>query len=540
MHDDRTGVRFTGAVYTPEGVAASLVKHLSSSLKRQPANILEPSVGDGEFLRALRKQKFNGRVTLVDIDDQVIERLQQDEPVDGGEADFVISDFLAYASELLRSQAQSFDLIIGNPPFIRAHNFSSSLKAALLDLADVTGYERAEFKNSWAAFLAASSHLVSGSGVLAFILPYELITVAYGQKALKRLLAQFARIDIYISDAKAFPEIDQDALIVIAQKDPAEKSGLYINKVASLHALGEQNCVPVDISTDGDPSLAFNSFLLSPDSLDLLRKLRALCPRLDKYAGSAPGIVSAANNFFILTKNEVERRGFEEFVVPILKKGSFASSRPVFTAADFDQLQAREPTFLLNISGPRDALPVRLQSYIKEGEAALFHERYKCRNRQNWYEVPMVKRELGFVFKRAHSYARLCVNEANVYLTDTAYGLRMNEGFSIRGLTYSFYNSMTMLFAEIDGRFYGGGVLELSPTEFRGLPIVYHEPSDEEFATFLAVHERAGGEVEPILDFGDEWLSRKLRLSSSEVKLLRQSWSDVRKHRLRHSGRSKN
>jgi adenine-specific DNA-methyltransferase len=40
-----------------------------------------------------------------------------------------------------------------------------------------------------------------------------------------------------------------------------------------------------------------------------------------------------------------------------------------------------------------------------------------------------------------------------------------------------------------------------------------------------------------MLDFGDGLLARKLRLSPSSLKELRQAWSSVRSHRLRH-GRS--
>ncbi|WP_320198275.1 Eco57I restriction-modification methylase domain-containing protein [Agrobacterium sp. rho-13.3] len=539
MHDDITGVRFTGAVYTPQIVAAALVSHLEPLLGVEPLDILEPSVGDGSFLRAIHNVRKEDRLTLVDIDAGVIDRLRQETSLDAdSRVTFRTGDFLVYASELMRSGQQYFDLIIGNPPFIRAHNFSSNLKSAVADLAEVTGYDKSELKNSWAAFLAASSKLVSKTGILAFVLPYELITVAYGQKALSRLVERFKRVDIYVSRAKAFPEIDQDALIVIAQKVPKEPHGLYINRVSSLHELERQAVPSLDIDVGSDRSLALNSFLLTADSLGLLRKLRAKCQRLEVYAGSAPGIVSAANSFFILTQSEVERRGFDKVVVPILKKGSFASSQPVFAKADFDMLREREPAFLLSLKGQKDQLPVNIQKYIAEGEEALLHLRYKCRNRANWYEVPMVKPELGFVFKRAHSYPRLCVNEAGVFLTDTAYGLRIKEGYTIRGLTFSFYNSMTMLFAEIDGRFYGGGVLELSPTEFRGLPIAYHEPTDEEYAAFLSVHGEARGRVEPILDFGDTWLASKLRLSIHEIRSLRRSWIDVRNHRLRHSGRN--
>ena len=33
--------------------------------------------------------------------------------------------------------------------------------------------------------------------------------------------------------------------------------------------------------------------------------------------------------------------------------------------------------------------------------------------------------------------------------------------------------------------FYGGGVLELNPTEFKKLPMVYNQPSNDEFSTIV-------------------------------------------------------
>lgn len=113
----------------------------------------------------------------------------------------------------------------------------------------------------------------------------------------------------------------------------------------------------------------------------------------------------------------------------------------------------------------------------------------------------------------------------------------MRSPFTERGLCYSFYNSLTLLFAETNGRFYGGGVLELSPKEFRGLPLVYHEPTDEEFAEFVEAHESADGDIISVLDFGDRWLKDKLQLDDASIATIRTAWSSVRSHRKRHSGR---
>ena len=64
-------------------------------------------------------------------------------------------------------------------------------------------------------------------------------------------------------------------------------------------------------------------------------------------------------------------------------------------------------------------------------------------------------------------------NPANVLVTDSAYKIEIKEGFNIQNFIFCFYNSLTLVFAELEGRYYGGGVLELTPNEFRILPIPY-------------------------------------------------------------------
>jgi adenine-specific DNA-methyltransferase len=49
----------------------------------------------------------------------------------------------------------------------------------------------------------------------------------------------------------------------------------------------------------------------------------------------------------------------------------------------------------------------------------------------------------------------------------------MKEDYDLNSLIFSFYNTLTLLMSEIEGRYYGGGVLELIPSEFKKLPIPY-------------------------------------------------------------------
>ena len=76
----------------------------------------------------------------------------------------------------------------------------------------------------------------------------------------------------------------------------------------------------------------------------------------------------------------------------------------------------------------------------------------------------------------------------------------------------------------------------MTPREFRGLPLVYKEPSKGEFSDFLETHRMANGRPEPILDFGDAWLGQMLDIDKDTLQMMRNCWKRIRAHRLRHGG----
>ena len=530
---DRTSIRLTGAVYTPSGVADAIVSYCMSKVEAKQLRVLEPSVGDGAFLRHLCNfVDVKAYITAVDIDSETIDSNRQMFSGYEPEVELLAEDFITFSVDHVRSNEPSYDLIIGNPPFIRKHNFSPDIKAQLDEFADAFDYPRRELKNTWAAFLLAATKMVTNKGTVAFVLPYEILTVSYGQKLLSAILPAFERVDVFISDDKAFREIDQDAVILIAQKVTNEPAGLYLSKVSNFKKLSTKKATKVNLSEDENQGVELNSFLLPARTVTLLKKIRARTSSVSNYANSAPGIVSAANDFFIKSKKDAIELGLMDYGMPILRKGSFASRSPIFRTDDFQALEQKDPCYFMRFQGDKESFAPNIVAYLESGEALKIHERYKCRHRNNWYEVPLVKSEVGFFFKRSHSYPRLLINEADTLVTDSAYGLRLIGETSIKGLCFSFYNSLTMLFAELNGRFYGGGVLELSPTEFRGLPLVYHEPTKFEFVEFLNAHE--DGDVETILDFGDLWLQKKLALTDTQILAVRAAWKAVRNHRLRH------
>ena len=527
MKPSREEIRRTGVVYTPIEVADEICRLALRCLSGKARSVLEPSAGDGIFLNALIKSGLSeSEITAVDIDPKAIEYLG----VNYENVKIIKSDYLEF---VLGDGLGEYDLIIGNPPYIRRHNYNDNFSGLVTKLSNKTGFSVSHLKNAWSAFSLASINLLSDRGTLAFIVPYELITVKYGRALQAELAKKFRRVDIYVPDEKAFKKIDQDAVVFIAtNSNVAKKSGLFIHRVKNLADMTPVSSKSISLSTTKNISTDLKAFLLEPDTVELLHKIRADLKPISSYCDSVAGIVTAANDFFILNKEEVEKLELMPWARKILKKGSYLSKSPNFTEQDFDLLETEQPCYLIDFSQSNiNDLSEAAHKYIKHGEELGLHERYKCRRRSPWFKVPIVPVSEGFFFKRSHKLPRLSLNEARVLVTDTAYQVRMKDGYEIQDLSYSFYNSLTLLFSEIDGRFYGGGVLELTPLEFRGLPIFYQTTTESEYNGFV---ERFTNMDKPCFSFEDNKLRQNMKLSVGEMKKIQNALSVVQGHRLRH------
>ena len=102
-------------------------------------------------------------------------------------------------------------------------------------------------------------------------------------------------------------------------------------------------------------------------------------------------------------------------------------------------------------------------------------------------------------------------------VTDAAYRVTAKEGFTAHSLVFSFYNSLTLAMAELRGRFYGGGVLEVTPNEFKSLPIPYRETANADFLDFQRRFNQSES-IELTLEKNDQLiLGGSLGLSSEQI-----------------------
>ncbi len=535
--------KLRGGYYTPLELAQYLVKW---GIREDTKLILEPSCGDGNFILAMLQHlksipALSPSITAIElIADELAKAKDRAKGFgqNGTEIDWLCQDFFEAYSHL--QQKGKYNFIIGNPPFIRFQYFDNDSRNLAFSHLRRAGYNPTKLSNAWAAFVQLSIELLQEGGRLAMVLPAELLQVKYAHDLRGRLTTQFEYIIIVGFKRLVFPEIQQEVVLLLAE-GKRDAFGL----ASDIHTIEFQNGEELSKLNDLKDTLThlpvkharagmkWTSLFLDEAAfaaLDEAENSPSLMP-LGKLAEVDVGIVTGRNKFFILTettKNELQAR---TLTVPIIGRTSVLKTTH-FDEMDFCDYTKEYPSFLLNLSGVAyDAFPQAIKDYIKSGEDENIHRGYKCRIRRRWYDVPSIHTPDAFLFRQIHRYPLLVVNDAKATSTDTIHRVRVKEGVDIQLLVTIFFNSLTLAWAEVCGRSYGGGVLELEPREAEELPIFYDDTIeiDQEKVAALLRQEKAYD----ALDYVDNLiLKHHLGFDTLMIGKIRQAWEQLRDRRV--------
>lgn len=498
-----------GVFYTPQFLIDFIIDKISPEIsKGKNINVLEPSAGDGRFIDSLMKKYPQPTINsfLVEINKESTKSLTE-KFINQKNIKVINYDFLYYENE------RNFDIIIGNPPYISKKHLEKEQIEKCREILSAASIPTLADRNIWTSFIIRCSKMLNNDGVMALVLPFDLLQVKFGSYIQSYLVSHFSRIEIYTSNKLAFDKAEQDTIILFAYKN-AEDKGLFINDLtfnesnknkANLIYHSKEECRKL-ISQNSN--IKWSSLSLSDSELIFLTEIASKLKGIGSYVTSRPGIVTAANNFFIVSKKKVEEYSLHKYALPIIQKSQFFQKKIIFNSNDFDHLvKLDKPSFFVDLSNyVRDSCE-RVEGYLKLGESLNIHLRYKCQRRKDWYVVPKVSPGEGFFFKRCSEYPKIHKNNHEILTTDAAYNLTALEEYNIDSLIYSFYNPLTLCFAELYGRYYGGGVLELIPSEFRKLPIPYKETSPKDFLTFSQNFNDKANIDEILLSSGKDVLS---------------------------------
>lgn len=472
---NKRNLKKNGAYYTPEALAVFIVSHLFKYSKKNNITILEPGCGDGRVANSLMEylRARGGNKVVLDLVEKdpgelckAVDKVKNYEDYVEKTSKFIEGDYLDFHF----NDDTKYDLVIGNPPYIKKGHLSETQRDLIKSIHEEAGL-KGSVKNIWTAFLVSAVLKLKKGGSLAFVLPAELMQTSYSGELRDFVLKSFGKVEIFSFQELVFEKIEQDVVVLVATRrsDRGCKKLEYI-QLQNLDSLANVNEQKSSIHTHVNGT-KWTNYILSEEELAFIKSLKAKLPKVGDYCSTSPGIVTAANSFFIRNKEFVETNHLTKYAKKILQKSSFYRNRIVFGKAEWNNLRDKgSPCYLLDFTA-EPTLSKLATNYLKHGEDERIHKRYKCRRRHPWYAIPSLHTSEIVYGKRSSLYPRMMVNEENLLVTDSFYRIFMKENYSAMDLVYSFHNKLTFIFAELNGRQYGGGVLELTPSEFRGLPI---------------------------------------------------------------------
>lgn len=502
----------TGSYYTPNYLADFVSKRVLSYFEnRKRISILEPSVGDGAFVNSLKSfENLSIKLEAVDINGEELNKAAIRWKKKG--SNFEKVDFLEFNPE------RHYSAVVGNPPYVKKNFLSDEQIKWSKEIHKKAKLSDATSKNIWVTFLVKSIGLLMKNGVLAFVLPSELLQVQFAEEIRNYLKKEFDRIEIFTFNDLMFECKGQDTIVLFAYKKHLNKGEFFAN-IENPKDLRDQTFTLRKNDILIESKVKWTHHFLSSDELTFLENIKSKLKLISHYSDSKPGIVTAANDFFIIDKKTEEKYNLERYTKPIIQKGFFVNGSVVFNRKDFSDLEeSKRPTRLLQLNDD-DKISEGLKEYLKIGENLDIPERYKCKKRNNWYVIPNIStKPKGLFFKRSHLYPKVLKNTSLALVTDSAYKIEMKKDYNLDSFIFSFYNSLTLLFSETNGRYYGGGVLELTPSEFKGLPLPYFEVDRDEFKKFVEQF-KVKKKIEDILETNDfKILNSSLGLESESIK----------------------
>lgn len=536
-----TEKKLRGAFYTPSAIAKFVLKWAINGDRNY--DILEPCCGDGSFLRQIQKNDFAYKsITAVEIDPLESKKARNLRLLN---AKIINGDFYHYCNVT----NDRFDLIIGNPPFIRHRYFEDKQRDKAEKIFAKMNLKYSRMMNPWVSFIAGSSMLLRKKGKIGFVVPAEIFQVSYA-KELRNFLSHFYNKISIISFRKlVFPKAQQEVVLLLCEKDQSKKHQIEHLQVDT----NNDDLEKIDVSRIRHPrkKIDFESnkwtfYFLKQYEIDFIENILSIksVRQMRDFAKVEVGITTGFNRFFSIRKSTMNEFGLEKYVMPMVGKSASVPGI-IFEESDWEFNAENDACAYLLTFPTRGEISGKPLAYIKNGERKGIQNLYKCSIRNEWQIVPSVWESDALFLRRINICPKFTLNSAGALTTDTMHRVTVNKNrdvitdkkISPKSLIASYYNSLSLAFTEINGRSHGGGALELMPNEVEDIPIPYHEQNYRIFPKIDAmIRDRV--DVDKILEYTDEVILKKgFGFSESEIRIANNIWKKLLKRRL---GRANN
>jgi len=219
------------------------------------------------------------------------------------------------------SLKQSFDLVIGNPPYFKLGRVKRGYEKAFRD--SLYGHP-----NAYGLFLHAGLEMLRAGGVLGYIIPRSMLSGLYF-KNLRQFVEQHAvlqEVTLMAERKKVFEDVLQGTMILVCRRLPAPSAPV---KTAIVRAAAELESHQVPCATVGQDQVVRR---LNGLSIWFVSDARRTYAVLDRVINGHPLLSSASVGCHARTGTIVWNR-----VKPSLRTTPDADSLPLVWATDVDR-----------------------------------------------------------------------------------------------------------------------------------------------------------------------------------------------------------
>lgn len=500
-----------GAFYTPRHATNVLCQW---AIRSKTDTVLEPSFGGCDFLISSRSrfqelgaQPFEIEKLLYgcDIDADAFGHLAK--VLQNPNGNFIQRDFLQLNLSAFLNNQSGFDVVIGNPPYVSHHKMTATQKnnamKALAENHIVIG-KRASL---WAYFVLHSMRFLRLGGRMAWVLPSSFLFADYSEHVRTYLRTHFERcLQIRLAERLFLSEGTEEISVITLCEGYSE-----IVQAGSIHteiAANVQEAQSV-IESWTTASSKWQQISAVPDVAPQISathyEMLSQHPRvtlLGELFDIQIGIVSGANNFFILTKDQ-----WDEHRLPkscrtwILAKFRFIPGLSL-TLADTNKIEELGEPCLLVDTKKTKVIGKHLNSYLKSfpEEKKKKNTTFKRRKRSGvWHQFNDSRIPIAF-FPYMHDRGPLiAINHAGINSTNSIhrlYARRQLNQHELKLIAISILSTFSQLSAEFEGRTYGAGVLKHEPSEASKIKLLLPECSSSDV-------DEAFTKVDGLLRLGD-------------------------------------
>ena len=426
--EDASAQKLRGAYYTPPAIA-SFILHWGINGSTD-SDVLEPSCGDGVFLEQMeREHMLFHHATAVEYEAAEADKARA---IGLHDSEVINADFHRFCLDT----EQRFDLVVGNPPFIRYQYYDEDQQELAGEIFKRAGLKRSKLTNAWVTFVVGCSLLLKEQGKMGFVIPSELLQVTYAKQLRKYLSKFFNKINIISFENLVFEEIQQEIVLLLCERTGSGEHLIEHIEVKDAEAL--QGLDPhrlklptkqIDFHTD-----KWTYYFLDKDEIDFLSKVRVdNMPKIGTYANVEVGITTGANGYFTVPQGVVDMFQLHEYARPMVGRSVQVNSL-CFTKTDWQHNLANgaKANLLVFKPGAKENGNDGTKSYLENGEQQGINKGYKTSIRDDWYVIPSIKLSDALFLRRNNLYPKFVLNEAQAYTTETMHRVFIKHRMILR------------------------------------------------------------------------------------------------------------